>query len=411
MFTKLTRFLFIILISSLVMVACAPVPAVAPTAAPATPVVVKETQLVEVTKIIAGTPVKEMITATSVPQPTKMAPGSVQLTGSGATFPVPVYTEWIFAYQYVDPSVSINYQGVGSGGGKKAIVDGTVDFAGSDSLVTDAEYTAGKDLQMYPVVAGPVVLIYNIEGLVAGDPVLVLDRATLVEIYNGTIKTWNDPAIVKLNPGLDKKLPAKGITAAHRSDGSGTTEIFTNALASFSDDWKTKVGAGSSVEWPVDKAGNGVGGKGNQGVAASVQNTPNSIGYVELSYAVQNNITFASLINKAGKTVVASAETTVAAMADFADKFTSKLTATIVDGSGEKTYPIVGYKYLVLHTQNMSDCVKAQKLLEFFKWALTDATAGKRAANLGYSVLPAAVQKTVLAKLGEVTCKGAMILK
>lgn len=406
MLRKFNVMLFVLVIAGLILSACA-----AP-ATPAAPVVVKETQIVEVTKMVAGTPVtvKEtvVVVPTAVPQATKMAPGSVQLNGSGATFPVPVYTEWIFAYQYVDPSVTINYQGVGSGGGKKAIVDNTVDFAGSDSAVTDAEYTAGKDLQMYPILAGAVVIIYNLEGYKAGDPALVLDRETLVGIYNGTVKTWNDPKIVKTNPDL-KNLPAKPITAAHRSDGSGTTEIMTNALKAFSPDWKA--GAGSAVEWPVDKAGNGVGGKGNQGVAAAVQNTPNSIGYVELSYAVQNQIPFASLVNKAGKTVKPDAASTQAAMADFAEKFTDKLTAVIVDGPGEKSYPIAGYTYMVLHTTSMADCVKAQKLLEYIKWSLTDASAAKRAADLGYSVLPAAVQKTVLGKLAAVTCKGQPVLK
>ncbi len=402
MIRRFQNIFFMFIIASLVLSACAPAAAAAQ--------VIVQTQVV--TQMVDKTTVVEkIITGTPAPQPTKMAAGSVQITGSGATFPVPVYTEWTYAYQYIDPSVSINYQGIGSGGGKKAIIDGTVDYAGSDSVVTDAEYTSGKDLQMYPMVAGPVAFIYNIEGSAAGDPVLVLDRATLVGIYNGTLKTWNDPAIVKLNPDLAKKLPAKTITAAHRSDGSGTTEIVTNALSSFSDDWKSKVGAGSSVEWPVDKAGNGVGGKGNQGVAAAVQNTPNSIGYVELSYAVQNNIIFASLVNKAGKTVKANAASTQAAMADFADKFTPKLTAVIVDGPGDASYPVTGYTYLVLHTTSMTDCVKAQKLLEFIKWSLTDAAAAKRASDLGYSVLPAAVQKSVLSKLGEVTCKGQPVLK
>ncbi len=342
-------------------------------------------------------------------QSTQLAPGSVQINGAGATFPVPVYTEWTYAYQYVDPSVTINYQGIGSGGGKKAIIDGTVDFAGSDSLVSEAEYTAGKDLQMYPMIAGAVVVIYNIEGLAADAPSLVLDRATLVGIYNATIKNWNDPAIVALNPDLAASLPDKPITVVHRSDGSGTSEIFTNALKSFSPDWTA--GAGSSIEWPVDKAGNGVGGKGNQGVAAAVQNTPNSLGYVELSYAVQNKIAFASLVNKSGKTIIADAASLQAAMADFADKFTDKLTATIVDGPGENSYPIAGYTYLVLHTTSMSDCLKAQKLLEYIKWSITDASAAKRAADLGYAVLPDAVQKKVLAKLGEVTCNGNTVLK
>jgi phosphate transport system substrate-binding protein len=214
---------------------------------------------------------------------------------------------------------------------------------------------------------------------------------------------------VALNPDLKDNLPDAKITAVHRSDGSGTTEMFTKALTSFSPDWKA--GGAQSVEWPVDKAGNGLGGKGNPGVAATVQNTPNSIGYVELSYAVENKISYAMMINKAGKTVEANAASLVSAMADFGDKFTDKLTNTIVDGPGDGSWPISGYTYLILHTTSMSDCTKAQKLLDYIKWTLTDAGAAKRASDLGYSVLPDAVQKTVLAKLGEVTCQGTPVLK
>lgn len=333
---------------------------------------------------------------------------AVQLNGAGATFPLPVYTEWIYAYQSVDPSVTLNYQGIGSGGGKKGIIDNTIDFAGSDSLLTADEYTRGADLQMYPMIAGAVVPIYNLDGNPAG---LVLDRATLAAIYSGTIKNWNDPAIAKLNPDLAGKLPDKTITAVHRSDGSGTTEMFTKALASFDPNWKTNVGAGASVEWPVDKAGNGVGGKGNQGVAAAVQNTPNSIGYVELSYALSNKIPFAKMVNKAGATVTAGASSMAAAMNDFADSFDAKLTNTIVDAPGKDSWPISGYTYIILHTTTMKDCAKAQKLLGFLNWALTDPGAAKKAADLGYSVLPDAVRTKVIAKLGEVTCSGAPVLK
>jgi phosphate transport system substrate-binding protein len=330
--------------------------------------------------------------------------GSVQINGAGATFPLPVYTEWIYAYQYVDTSVTLNYQGIGSGGGKKAIIDNTVDFAGSDSLLSDDEYTAGKDLQMYPMIAGAVVPTYNVEGV---TQTLTLDRSTLAGIYDATITKWNDPAIMALNPGVT--LPDASITAVHRSDGSGTTEIFTKALASFSDTWKNDVGFGTSVEWPVDKAGNGIGGKGNQGVAAAVQNTPNSIGYVELSYAVANQIAYANMINKAGNTVTANADSLASAMNDFANTFTDKLTNTIVDGGGADSWPIAGYTYIVLHTTSMTDCVKAQKLTEYLKWALTDAGAAKRAADLGYSVLPDSVRTQVLAKLGELTCNGTAV--
>lgn len=352
-----------------------------------------------------------MATEAPTAEPT-LAPGSVQVNGAGATFPLPVYTAWTFAYQYVDPSVVINYQGIGSGGGKKGIIDNTIDFAGSDSLLKDEEYTSGVDLQMYPMLAGAVVPVYNIKWAqdFAADakvPALVLDRQTLVDIYNAKITKWNDAAIVALNPGLDGYLPDATITAVHRSDGSGTTEIFTKALTSFSTDWTA--GGASSIEWPVDKAGNGIGGKGNQGVAAAVINTPNSIGYVELSYAISNGMSQASLVNKAGKTVVANAESVASDMGDFANAFDAKLTATIVDGEGEGSWPITGYTYLILHTTSMTDCVKAQKIVDYVKWSLTDAGAASQAANLGYSVLPGAVRDMVLAKLGEVTCNGAAL--
>ncbi|NJD60226.1 MAG: phosphate ABC transporter substrate-binding protein PstS [Anaerolineae bacterium] len=340
----------------------------------------------------------------TTPATISLPAGSVQINGAGATFPLPVYTEWIYAYQYVDPSVTLNYQGIGSGGGKKAILDNTVDFAGSDSLLNDEEYAAGKDLQMYPMLAGAVVPFYNIEGI---TQTVTLDSASLVGIYSGKITKWNDPAIVALNPGL--VFPDATITAVHRSDGSGTTEIFTKALSSFSDEWKNSVGAGSSVEWPVDKAGNGIGGKGNQGVAAAVQNTPNSIGYVELSYAIANKIPYVNMVNKAGKTVTANADSLASAMNDYADTFTDKLTNTIVNGAGANSWPIAGYTYIILHTSSMTDCGKAQKLVQYFNWSLTDASAASRAANLGYSVLPEAVQTQVLAKLGEVTCNGAPV--
>ncbi len=344
-------------------------------------------------------------------QPAAVAPGSVQINGAGATFPLPVYSEWTYAYQYVDPAVAVNYQGIGSGGGKKAIIDGTVDFAGSDSLVGEEEYTAGKDLQMYPMLAGAVVPIYNIAFTAenVNKAPLVLDRQALVDIYNAKVTTWNNPAIVALNPDLANILPDAKITAVHRSDGSGTTEIFTKALSSFSPDWTA--GGAASVEWPVDKAGNGIGGKGNPGVAAAVQNTPNSIGYVELSYALSNNIPYASLVNRAGSTVVANADSLSAAMADFSSSFTDKLTNTIVDAPGASSWPIAGYTYLVLHQTSITDCTKAQKLIDYITWTQTDASAAKRAGELGYSVLPDTVRTMVLNKLGEVTCNGQPVQK
>jgi phosphate transport system substrate-binding protein len=402
-----TQFVVAALVTTaMILSACAPAAAPAPAQ-------------IEVTRVVAGTPETIVITATpDASQPTALPQGSVQINGAGATFPLPVYQQWTFAYQYVDPSVVINYQGIGSGGGKKGIIDGTIDFAGSDSFLKDEEYTNGKDLQMYPMLAGAVVPIYNIAFVTAkvGEQTpsptppatLILDRQTLVDIYNAKVTNWNDPKILALNPDLAGRLPDAKITVVHRSDGSGTTEIFTKALTSFSPDWTA--GGASAVEWPVDKAGNGVGGKGNPGVAAAVLNTPNSIGYVELSYALSNGTPFAAMINKAGTAVKANSESLNAAMTDFAGSFSDKLTNTIVDASGAKSWPIAGYTYLILHTTSMTDCVKAQKLLEYVNWTLTDPSAASLASKLGYSVLSGDVLKLVQSKLSEVTCNGNPVL-
>jgi phosphate transport system substrate-binding protein len=382
--------------------------ACAPAAAPATPQVVEKQVPVEVTKIVAGTPEVVVVTATPDASKPALPAGSVQITGAGATFPDPVYTEWRFAYPYVDPSVVINYQAIGSGGGKKAIVDGTVDFAGSDSLLTTEYTTTTKgQLQMFPTLAGAIVPIFNLAPEVTTT--LTLDGPTMVGIYLGKITKWSDPAIKALNP--DANLPDKPITVVHRSDGSGTTEAFTKYLAAVSDDWKNGPGAGQSVQWPVDKAGNGVGGKGNAGVAAAVQNTPYSIGYVELSYATANKIAFAKMVNAAGKTVTANAESLQSAMADFGDKFSDKLTIDrISNGPGDKTWPISTYTYQVLYMDQKSDpqlgCAKVEKYLDWVHWFLTDSGAAKRATDLGYAVLPDGVRAKVFDKLAQVTCDG-----
>ena len=391
--------MFIMLAAALVLSACGP-------AATSTPVVQVQTQIVEVT----STP-GPAAPATATPLPV----GSVQITGSGATFPLPLYTQWTYAYQFVDPSVVLNYSGVGSGAGKTAIINNTVDFAGSDSLLSDQNYTDGKDLQMYPMVAGAIVPVYNIAFKPVPTPAagatalvlpkLILDRQTLVDIYNAKVTMWNDPKIVALNPGLADYLPAAAIVTVHRSDSSGTTEVFTKSLTAFSADWTA--GGASSVQWP----GNSLGGKGNAGVAAQVIANPNSIGYVELAYALSNGMSAAQMVNKAGKTVSANGDSVQAAMADPAFTFTDKLTSTIVDSATDGAWPITGYTYIILHTTSMTDCDKAQKLLEFFKWAQTDAAAQKGATDLGYSVLPDAVRTNVLAKLAEVTCNGQPVLK
>lgn len=400
---KSTSFVAMLTIAliSLVAVACS-----APAATPGAPVV--QTVVVQQTAVPSA---PQVITATPpAPGATALPSGSIKLNGAGATFPLPLYTQWNFAYKFADPSTAINYQGIGSGGGKKAIIDGTVDFAGSDSLMTDADYKAGADkgrtLQMFPMVASAVVPIFNIPEI---TKTLTIDGPTLANIYLGKITKWNDPAIVKLNP--DFTMPDKPITAVHRSDGSGTTEIFTKYLSKVSDEWKAGPGGASAIEWPVDKAGNGVGGKGNPGVAANVTATPYSIGYVEVSFAKQNSIPFFDMVNASGATVTAGADSLASAISDFGDKFNDKLTIdAISNGVGAKSWPISGYTYLVLNMNIAPDaqfgCMKAQKLINYIVWAQTNADAASQAATLGYSVLPDTIRQKVFTKLAQVQCDG-----
>jgi len=392
--------MFVLLVAVLVLSACSS----AATPTPQT-VVQVQTQVVNQVQVVTATPAP----ATATPLPV----GSIQITAAGATFPAPLYSQWTYAYQYVNPAVVINYNPIGSGAGKTAIVANTVDFAGSDSALSDQKYTDGKDLQMYPMVAGAEVLAYNIAfkpvptpaaGATAITlPKLVLGRQLLVDIYNAKVTMWNDPEIIALNPGLKDYLPAAAITTVHRSDGSGTTDIFTHALTAFSSDWTA--GAAQSIQWPGK---NNLGGKGNAGVAAAILSTPNSIGYVEIAYAISNSMTYSQMINKAGTTVDANGASINADMADYASIFDNnpKMIAYIPDGGGDGSWPITGYTYLILHTTSMQDCTKAQAIVDFIKWAQTDPTAQKAATTLGYSVLPDAVRAKVIATLAQVTCNG-----
>jgi len=392
--------IFVLLVAaSMALSACGAAPT-------ATPMTVVQTQIVQ--QVVTATPLPP-----GAPTNTPLPAGSITITAAGATFPQPIYSQWAYAYSYVDPSVVINYNGVGSGAGKTAIIANTVDFAGSDSALSDQNYTDGKDLQMYPMIAGAEVLAYNIafkpvptavaSATAVALPKLILGRQLLVDIYNAKVTTWNDPEIVALNPGLAAYLPAAPITTVHRSDASGTTDIFTHALTAFSSDWTA--GAAQSIQWPGK---NNLGGKGNAGVAGAVLNTPNSIGYVEIAYALSNSMSFAQMVNKAGKTVSANGASINSDMADFNTIFYNnpKMIAYIPDGGGDGSWPITGYTYLILHTTSMTDCVKAQKIVDFMKWAQTDPTAQAAAVKLGYSVLPAAVSAKVLTLLGQVTCNG-----
>lgn len=331
----------------------------------------------------------------SMAEPTQEAVGSIQVNGAGATFPYPLYSRWFYEYAFVDPAVRFNYQSIGSGGGIKQITAKTVDFAGSDAILNDEQYAAAPGIQMLPSVAGAVVATYNVAELKDVDP-LTLDAETLSNIFLGKITKWNDAAIAALNPGLT--LPNKDIIVVHRSDGSGTSSIFTGYLSSVSEEWKNSVGQGTSVEWPV-----GLGGKGNEGVAGTVAQNDGAIGYVELAYAKQNSLAIAKMVNAAGTTVEASAETTQNAMADFGSDMPDSLARAIVNAPGENSWPIAGYTYLLLY-MDQTDCTKAQKLSGFIHWALTDGSSF--ATDLEYVPLPENVRNLVFDKLDQVTCNG-----
>lgn len=321
--------------------------------------------------------------------------GAVQINGAGATFPFPLYSRWFYEYAFKDPSVRFNYQSIGSGGGIKQITAKTVDFGASDAILTQDQLSAAPGLQMFPTVAGADVVAYNLSELAGKDP-LVLDGTTVANIFLGVITKWNDPAIAALNPGLT--LPDKPIIVVHRSDGSGTTYIFTDYLSSVSNDWKTKVGNATSVEWPV-----GLGGKGNEGVAGTLSQNDGAIGYVELAYAKQNKLAYARMINQAGSAVEASIESTQAAMAAFGTDMPDTLARSIVNAPGADSWPIAGYTYLLLY-MDQGDCTKAQKIVEFLKWAYSDGSSFAR--DLDYVPLPDAVREKVTARLAEVTCNG-----
>ncbi len=309
------------------------------------------------------------------------------INGAGATFPYPIYSKWFDAYAKVDPSVRFNYQSIGSGGGQKQIMAQTVDFGASDGPMSDDNLSKapGKLLHI-PTVAGAVVITYNLEG----NPALKLDGETIAGIYLGTIKKWNDPKIAALNSGA--KLPDEEIVVVHRSDGSGTTFIFTDYLSKVSADWKSKVGNNTSVSWPA-----GLGGKGNEGVAGQVKQTPNSIGYVELIYAIQNKMTYADLKNADGQVVKATLDSVTAALATATvpDDFRFSMT----NASGKDSYPIAGVTWLLVY-QQQQDATKGKKLVEFLKWAEKDGE--KMAKDLDYAPLPDKLRERVLQRISEI---------
>ena len=311
---------------------------------------------------------------------TEEASAQMLINGAGATFPYPIYSKWFDEYARVDPSVRFNYQSIGSGGGQKQIMAETVDFGASDGPMSDENLAKapGKILHI-PTVAGADVLTYNLPG----SPKLNFDGPTIVAVFMGKITKWNDPKIQAQNSGV--KLPDMDIVVVHRSDGSGTTYIWVDYLSSVSQEWETKVGRGTSVQWPV-----GLGGKGNEGVAGQVKQLPGTVGYVELAYAKQNKLPYADVKNSSGKYITPSIESVTQALA--AAKIPDDFRFSMVNPPGEKAYPIAGATWLLVYEQQ-KDATKGKKLVEFLNWAITQGEGMTSA--LDYAALPENLQKRV----------------
>lgn len=311
----------------------------------------------------------------------------ILINGAGATFPYPLYSKWFDEYAKVDPSVRFNYQSIGSGGGQKQIIAQTVDFGASDGPMSDENLgkAPGKILHI-PTVAGAVVVTYNLPG----KPALKLDGPTIANIFLGKIKKWNDPAIAALNSGA--ALPDKDVIVVHRSDGSGTSYIFTDYLSNVSSDWAVTAGRDTTVSWPT-----GLGGKGNEGVAGQVKNLEGAIGYVELAYALQNQLPFAALKNADGEFVTANIESITAALSTA--KIPDDFRFSMVNAPGKKAYPIAGVTWLLVYEQQ-KNAEKGKKLVEFLNWALTKGEG--MASSLKYAPLPENVQKRVLQRVKEI---------
>ena len=324
------------------------------------------------------------------------AHAQVKLNGAGATFPYIIYSKWFDLY-HKKTGIEFNYQAIGSGGGVKQVTEGTVDFGASDAFLSDEQLSdikkkRGTPVLHIPTVMGAVVVSYNLPSVGGG---LRLTPDVLADIFLGKIKMWNDKRIAKINKG--KKLPKRAILVVHRSDGSGTTHIFTDYLTKVSSSWKKKVGVGKAVNWPI-----GLGGKGNDGVAGLVKQTEGAIGYVELAYAVQNKLPYASLKNKAGKYVEPSFEAVSAAAAGFLDDMPADLRVSIVNAGGKDSYPIAGLTWLLVY-QDMKDKSKAKALHDFLLWALDEGES--YAKGLHYAPLPDPVIKLCKAQIAKINLK------
>ncbi len=313
--------------------------------------------------------------------------GQMLITGAGSTFDYPAFTKWREAYAAVDPNVRFDYQSIGSGGGLRQFIAGTVDFGASDAPMSDEMMAEapGKPIHI-PIVLGGEPLVYNLPG----NPKLKLDADTVAGIYLGQITKWNDPRLVALNPGAD--LPDLPVVVVHRSDGSGTTYIFADYLSSVSPAWASSVGKGTSIKWPI-----GLGGKGNEGVAGQVRQLPGAIGYVELAYARENNMTYAELKNAAGNFVAPTADTISSAMASA--KIPDDFRFSIVNAPGAQAYPISGASWVLIF-QKQPDAAKGKEIVRYLKWVLTDGQ--KYLVDLGYAPLPETIVQRELTLLDTV---------
>ncbi|MEM8722556.1 MAG: phosphate ABC transporter substrate-binding protein PstS [Cyanobacteria bacterium P01_G01_bin.39] len=309
---------------------------------------------------------------------------SVSLTGAGASFPAPIYQRWFSEYNKQNPNVQVSYQSVGSGAGVEQFTQGTVDFGASDVAMKDEEIAAvERGVALLPMTAGSIVLAYNLPDV----PELRLSRQAYVDILLGKITKWNDPAIAELNP--DANLPDSDITVVHRSDGSGTTGVFTQHLSAVSPEWSEKVGDGKTVEWPT-----GLGAKGNEGVTAQILQTEGSIGYVEYGYAKQQDIPAATLENKSGQYIAPSSESASNALG--AATLPENLRAFVTDPEGEESYPIVTYTWILAY-ENYDDPSKLNAFKDVVNWSLTEGQ--NYAEELGYIPLPENVVEKVQAEL------------
>jgi phosphate transport system substrate-binding protein len=308
------------------------------------------------------------------------AQGTLSINGAGATFPYPMYSKWFDEYHKKNANLQINYQSIGSGGGIKQVTEGTVDFGATDGPMNDEQLKTFQDkhgfgILHFPTVMGAVVPTYNIAGV---EATLNFTPDALAGIFLGKITKWNDPGIAGTNKGV--KLPAEDIVVVHRADGSGTTYCWTDYLSKVSDEWKTKVGKGTSVNWPV-----GLGGKGNEGVTGTVKNTPNSIGYVELIYAESNKIPYGNVKNAAGTFVKASLAAVSAAAAGTAKEMPDDFRVSITNAPGKASYPISTFTWLLI-PEKFSDAAKRDAIKGFLKWALGEGQ--NYAEALSYAKLP-----------------------